>query len=217
MSDSRRFGGVCLIAASISFFLAWLLMPMPGTTDVAYILENVAKTTDRVWLSVAIQLVSSALFVPGILAFVTTEELRGSRQGFAAASLAGVGATGLAADAIYHLLAYEMVQPGIPRDAMIPLMTRFQREDLVFVAPQLVALLLGLAGMSLVASRSGVVSRANPMLHAFALGIALAGGALVAALGAGRRGVALAVLAAFSTAVAGLGAALARSAGERTP
>ena len=62
--------------------------------------------------------------------------------------MAGIGATGFAADAIYHLLAYEMVQPGIERAAMVPLMARFQSADLVFVAPQLLALLLGLGLVS---------------------------------------------------------------------
>lgn len=148
--------------------------------------------------------------MPGLLAFVSAEELRGSRLGFAAASLAGIGATGLAADAIYHLLAYEMVQPGTPREAMLPLMTRFQSADLVFVAPQLVALLLGLGLVSLAASRAGLVSRANPLLHLLALALAVVGGVVANAAGQGRRLVALGVLGLFSFAVAGVGAALAR-------
>ena len=204
-------GGACLSAAAISFWLAWFLMPMPGTTDVAFILTQVGATPERVWLSVAVQMLSSALFVPGLLAFVVAVARRGSRLGFVAASLAGIGATGFAADAIYHLLAYEMVQPGVARDAMIPLMARFQSADLVFVAPQLLALLLGLGLVSLEASRAGLVPRANPRLHLGALGLAVVGGVVANATGQGRRPLALTVLALFSLAVAWVGVGLARS------
>ena len=217
MQDSRSVGGICLAAAALAFWLAWFLMPMPGTTDVAFILAQVGATPERVWLSVALQLVSSALFVPGLLAFAVSTEPRSPRLGFAAASLAGIGATGFAADAIYHLLAYEMVQPGIERAAMIPLMARFQSADLVFVAPQLVALLVGLALVSLAAARAGLVPRANPRLHLAALGLAVVGGAFANATGQGRRVVALCVLALFSLAVAWVGVALARPGAEARP
>ena len=103
-----------------------------------------------------------------------------------------------------------MVQPGIARAAMIPLMTRFQSADLVFVAPQLLALLVGLGLVSLAASRAGLVPRANPRLHVLALALAVVGFAVANAIGQGRRLVALCVLGLFSFAVAGVGAALAR-------
>lgn len=214
VTDSRRIGGWCLVGAALSFWLSWLLMPMPGTTDVAFIFEQVGATPERVFASVAAQMISSALLVPGLLAFVGVPELRGSALGFASASLAGIGATGFAADAIYHLLAYEMVRPGISREAMVPVMARFQAEDLVFVAPQLLALLLGLGLVSLAAARAGLVPRANPRLHLAALALALGGGLAVGALGQGRRLVALGVLALFSLAVAWVGVALARGAPE---
>jgi hypothetical protein len=185
-------------------------MPMPGTTDVAFILEQVAATQDRVWLSVAVQVVSAALFVPPLLVLARAERVGDSALGFAALSLSGVGATGLAADAIYHLLAYEMVLPGIDRAAMVPVMARFQAQDLVFVAPQLLALLLGLALLAFVAARAGVVSRAAPRLQLAALGLALAGAPLVRLTGGGRGALALGVLALFSLSIAWLGAALLR-------
>ena len=215
MRDVQSLGGACLVAAAFSFWLAWFLMPMPGTTDVAFILEQVAATPERVGLSIAVQLVSSALFVPGLLAFVQACGLRESRLGFAAASLAGIGATGFAADAIYHLLAWEMVQPGVARDAMLPLMARFQSADLVFIAPQLLALAIGLGLLSLAASRAGLVPRANPRLHLAALALAIVGGAVANATGQGRRAVALTVLALFSLAVAWIGVGLARGRAER--
>lgn len=186
-------------------------MPMPGTTDVAFILEQVTATPDRVWLSVAVQMLSSALFVPGLLALARERGVGDSTAGFAALSLAGIGVTGLAADAIYHLLAYEMVRPGIDRAAMVPVMARFQAQDLGFVAPQLVALLLALAALSWICARAGLVGRVAPRLQLAALALALLGGAAVRVSGgSGRRAVALGVLALFSLSIAWLGAALAR-------
>lgn len=108
-------------------------MPLPGTTDAAFILEQVGATRERVFWSVAFQLISSALFVPGLLGLISVSDLRGSGRGFAATSLVGIGATGLAADAIYPLVAYEMSLPGVTRSAMLPVMER------LFVAPQLLA------------------------------------------------------------------------------
>jgi hypothetical protein len=94
---------------------------------------------------------------------------------------------------------------------MIPVMARFQAQDLVFVAPTLLALLVGLAWLAFVAARAGLVSRASPRLQLAGLALALAGAAFVRASGgAGRRVVALGVLALFSLSIAWLGAALAR-------
>ncbi|MGH2897081.1 MAG: hypothetical protein ACRDMZ_00280 [Solirubrobacteraceae bacterium] len=212
--DPRRFGGVCLVGAAVTFWLTWFLMPMPGTTDVVFILAQVGATPERVWWSVAAQLVSSALFVPGLLAFAAAPELRGSPLAFVSASLAGIGATGFAADAIYHLLAYEMTRPEIARDAMVPVMTRFQSQDLVFVAPQLLLLLLGFLLLSVCAARARLVPRTNPGLYLAALVLALGGGLLAGAIPQGRRAVALGVLALISLSVSWVGVALARGASE---
>ncbi|MFI5315810.1 MAG: hypothetical protein ACHQ6T_08920 [Myxococcota bacterium] len=211
MGSTSRIAGACLVAAGISFWLAWFLMPLPGTTDAAFILEQVGATPERVWWSVALQLISSALFVPGLLGLALDPKLRASAAAFAAASLAGVGVTGLAADAIYHLAAYEMSRPGVARDAMLPVMARFQSADLAFVAPQLLALVAGIAWLAVSAARAGAVSRRAPRLLALALGVAIAGGAAARAFGGGRRGVALSALALFSLAVVQLGAALQRA------
>jgi hypothetical protein len=212
MSSIARAAGACWVGAAISFWLAWFLMPLPGTTDAAFILEQVAATPERVFWSVALQLISAALFVPGLLGLVSVSALRGSRGAFVAAALVGIGATGLAADAIYHLLAYEMSLPGVTREAMLPVMQRFQSTDLVFVAPQLLALLGGVGLLAWRGARAGAVSHWAPRLFVTALAVAAAGGAAVrAAGGAGRRALALSVLALFSLAVAELGASLWRA------
>lgn len=211
MDRIGRAAGACLVAAGISFWLAWFLMPLPGTTDPAFILEAVGATPASVWWSVAVQLLCSALLVPGALGVARAEPLCRSGAAFAAASLVGIGATGFAADAIYHLLAYEMTLPGVAREAMLPVMARFQSADLAFIVPQLVALIAGVAWLAALSARAGVTTRLAPRLLWIALGIAVVGGVAARAAGDGRRAVALGALAAFSLAIAELGRGLMRA------
>jgi hypothetical protein len=202
---------VSWIAAAITFWLAWFLMPLPGTADAAFILEQVGASSRSVWWSVVFQLVSSALFVPALLGLVMDSRVRESVAGFAGATIFGVGVTGLAADAIYHLVAYEMSLPGVSRDAMLPVMERLQSADLAFVAPQLLALFAGTGALAWSAARAGAASRWAPRLVGLALALAVAGGIAVRALGSGRRALALAVLGLFSLALAELGRGVSRA------
>jgi len=211
MGSVARFAGFCWLGAAVAFWLAWFLMPLPGTTDAAFILEQVGAARVQVYWSVALQLVSSALFVPALLGLTSLTPLRDSRPGFVAAALVGVGVTGFAADAIYHLLAYEMSLPGVAREAMLPVMERFQSADLVFVAPQLLFLLGGVGFLGWVAARAGAASPRLPRVLAGALALLVVGGVAVRALGTGRRELALAVLALFSVAVNQLGWGLRRA------
>src|SRR5262245_64328458 len=120
MDRIGRAAGACLVAGGISFWLAWFLMPLPGTTDPAFILEQVGAVPERVWWSVAVQLLCSALLVPGVLGLALVEPLRRSGAAFAGASLVGIGDTGFASDALYHLPAYGMTLPGVARHATLP-------------------------------------------------------------------------------------------------
>jgi len=206
-----RVAAACLVGAALAFWLAWFLMPLPGTTDTAFILEQVGATRERVFWSVTAQMLSSALFVPGLLGLVAGTRLRGSSGAFAAATLVGIGATGLAADAIYHLLAFEMTAPGVTREAMLPVMDRFQSADLAFVMPQLLALLAGVGALAWVSARAGVAPRRAPLWCGLAVAAALAGAAAVRAAGLPRRVVAMTVLGLFSLAIAELGASLWRA------
>ena len=117
MGWGSRLAGACLIASGVTFWVAWYLMPLPGTTDPAVILEAVAAARANVYGSVGVQMLCSALLIPGALGVGLADPLRRSGAAFAAASLVGIGATGFAADAIYHLLAFEMTLPGVARDA----------------------------------------------------------------------------------------------------
>jgi hypothetical protein len=211
MGRVQRVAGACLVAAGIAFWLAWFLMPLPGTADPAFILQEVGAAADSVFASVAVQMVCCAAFVPGLLGLARAPDLRDSGAAFAGASLAGIGVTGFAADAIYHLVAFEMTRPGVARDAMLPVMVRLQSGDLAFIAPQLLALVVGVAVLAVVAARAGLAPRRVPRELLAALAVAVIGAAIVRAAGAGRRAVALAVLGLFSLAIAELGAALARA------
>src|SRR5512139_3459302 len=81
VTSNSRIGGVCLVGAALTFWLAWFLMPMPGTTDVAFILEQVAATPERVWLWVGVQILSAALFIPGLLALARVSGIGDSSLG----------------------------------------------------------------------------------------------------------------------------------------
>jgi hypothetical protein len=53
------FAGVCLVAAAVLFWAAWVLMPGIGLTDAAQILDLVAVRRSDVRLSAIFQLASA--------------------------------------------------------------------------------------------------------------------------------------------------------------
>src|SRR5215471_16144471 len=65
-----RNAGLLLIAAAVLFWLSWWLMPGVGVTDAAQIFELVASKRSSVMLSVVVQLLSSALYVPALLGII---------------------------------------------------------------------------------------------------------------------------------------------------
>jgi hypothetical protein len=150
-------------------------MPGVGVTDAAKILTLVSAQPGRVLGSSLLQLLSAALFalaVPGL-----TRRFPNAKNSWMSAgtALLAVGVSGDAADAIYHQLAYEMVRPGIDQTAMLPVMQRMQSVDLRFIAPMILAFLLGCAALAIGAAKERLVPRANPLLYALAIGVALVG------------------------------------------
>src|SRR5262249_44619071 len=59
-----RKAGLLLIAAAALFWLSWGLMPGAGVTRAAPIFDPVANKGASVMLSIVVQLISSALYVP---------------------------------------------------------------------------------------------------------------------------------------------------------
>jgi hypothetical protein len=132
-----------LSSAALLFLAAWALMPGVGITDAADILQRVGAQRAQVKLSVSLQLLSAALYVPGLLALALRAHAERSRGLLAGAALLLVGAAGSAADSVFHWLAVEMTAPGVERAAMLPVMARMQGPALVAVAPLIASFFLG--------------------------------------------------------------------------
>jgi hypothetical protein len=139
---SPRVTGTNLAAAALFFWLAWWRMPAVGITDTREIFEQVAAHRGAVSASARIQLISTLLYVAacvGVLRLPQAE--RPAVRGGAAMLL--LGAAGSTADAVIHLLAYEMTAPGVDRAAMIPVMERRQGPNLALLGPLIAAFFLG--------------------------------------------------------------------------
>jgi hypothetical protein len=207
---SQRFAGAALVLAAALFWLAWLLMPGVGITDAAGILELVGQHAARVRASVAAQLVSAALYAPALVGIVAIRRLRRVLAVRIGAILLAIGAMGSAADAVFHLLAAEMVAPGVDRAAMLPVMARMQGAGLLYIAPLILCFFAGSALLALGFARAGAAPRACAWLLAAALVLAVVGGPLASGNPDAARAVGLAVLGLVSASQAWLGLALGR-------
>lgn len=200
--------GWLLAGAAAAFWIGWLLMPGVGVTDAARIFELVGAARGQVLLSSAIHLLAAALLALAIPGLARLASPRGGRALSLAAPLLALGACGIAVDAVYHLLAFEMTADDAPREALLPVMQHMQTRDGLFVLPFVLAFFLGAGALAGGASRAGWVSRWNPRLHGAAVAVAVLGGLLLGPRGGGRA-VGLAVLALVSASLAWVGIALA--------
>lgn len=204
-----RSAGVCLILASASFWVAWVLMPGVGVTDAALILSLVGAHRESVLASVVLQLLSAALYAPGALGIAYSLESAPSRLLRVGATLLVMGAMGSAADAIFHLVAYEMTAPGLEPSVFLKVLAQLQGPDLALLLPLLAAFFLGHALLLTALRKRGRLQRAGARLL-FAAPFFLALG--VPAIHAGllsRRAVGLAVLFAVAGSLALVGGAMA--------
>jgi hypothetical protein len=193
---SPRAAGGWLVAAALLFWLAWALMPAVGTTDTRQIFDHVAARAPSVRASVILQLVSATCYAPALVGIARSPEAEGRRSVALGATFLLIGAMGSAADAVLHLLAVEMVAPGIDRAAMVPVMERMQGPNLALLGPLLAAFFAGSIALAVGGVRAGVVPRWNPWLFALALpALALGGGlALLACVSASQAGIGVALL-----------------------
>jgi len=196
------------VVAAALFWLSWLLMPGVGITDAGRILDLVGQHSVRVRASVVAQLFSAACYAPALVGIVATRRLRRQRAIRTGAILLSIGAMGSAADAVFHLLAVEMVGAGIDRAAVLPVMARMQGAGLLYIAPMIAAFFVGSGVLALGFARAGVVPRANPFLLVLAAALAVIGGSLAAGNPATARAVGLAVLGLVSASQAWLGLGL---------
>ena len=128
----QQSAGAFLVAASAMFWLSWMLMPGVGvSTDAATIFALVgANRSQRSYrASVVLQLAAASGVRTGghhRRSRPPTRNLPIPAQSGSVASSLRSGAMGSAADAIFHLVAYEMTGPGVASGAMVPVMTRLQ-------------------------------------------------------------------------------------------
>jgi hypothetical protein len=207
--------GAWLVAASLLFWIAWVLMPGVGVTDAQQILTLVSQQRPEVRLSAILQLISAACYAPALVGVAELGQKWNRSAIGVGAILLLIGAMGSAADAMLHLLAYEMTAPNTTPSQLIPVMARMQGPDLVLLAPMLVSYFAGSVVLAIGFARAGATSMWNPTLFIVALAVALVGSRLFGAEPGGQRIVGLAILGLISFSQAWLGIALWKSPGER--
>jgi hypothetical protein len=206
-----RNAALLLIAASVLFWLSWLLMPGVGVTDAAQIVNLVSHQRSSVLASVVTQLLSAALYVPALLGIGTAASgtsTPGVRWG---AGLLLIGAMGCAIDAVFHLLAYAMTMPGLETGSLLRVMAFMQGPGLRLVGPFIGSFFVGGPLLSVTFAKKRTVSNTSIRIYLVALGIAIVGGVAASTGSLSARAVGLAVLGAISIAQACLGVELFRA------
>jgi hypothetical protein len=207
--------GVWLVVASVAFWLSWALMPGVGVTDTATILATVGRQRPMVLASVLLQLASAVAYAPGIVTLLVAPPSPTSRGIRTGCALLLVGAMGSAADAIFHLVAYEMTAPGIPPEAVAPVMRKLQGPDLGLLLPFVVAFFAGHA-ILVPALRTRVPRARHATFVLLAAPVILVAGVPMVRLGlVPGRIVGLGFLAAVAGSLATIGASLALEKGAR--
>jgi hypothetical protein len=150
---------ITLILAAATFWISWLLMPDPGTTDTPHILAIVKESRGQVLASVLIQIVSSCLYIVALFSLAQVTQ-RQSRLTLIGSILFGIGVLGLCADAFFHLLAYFMTDDSvtIQRD-VVQVMDFMQTTGVVILIPILLPFFIGGLIISLGLARQGNVGR----------------------------------------------------------
>jgi hypothetical protein len=207
---SRRIGGLLFIVAAASFWVSWLLMPGVGVTDPAMIFHLVSSQRSSVLSSVVVQLLSAALYVPALLGISTAgnrESDPGVRWG---TGLLLLGAMGSAIDAVFHLLAYAMTEPGLESGSLLQVMAFMQGPGLRLVAPFIASFFVGSVFLSVVLARKRAISKVSLYIYAMLLVVLVCGVGAISIGIVSARTVGLSVLAVVSIAQACLGLELYR-------
>jgi hypothetical protein len=177
-------------------------MPGVGVTDTAMIFALVGAHRSSVFASVVLQLSSAAAYAPAAVGLTSATARARERAG---AVLLLVGAMGSAADAIFHLVAYEMTGPGVPLDVVAPVMRRLQGPDLALLLPFVVAFFAGHVLIVMASRTRGPLARASSRVLLLAPVVVAIGAVLVRAGLVEGRVVGLSLLAALSGSLALVG------------
>src|SRR5262245_15138549 len=112
MNSQANYSGYLLALAGTTFWFSWYLMPSPGTTEAADLLNVVKHARESVYYSSIIQIVSSVFYLAALflLAHLYGAEKKITLFGII---LFGIGVMGMCADAVFHLLAYYLTDETV--------------------------------------------------------------------------------------------------------
>jgi hypothetical protein len=189
---------VSLALGAVLLWAAWALMPDAATNDAGHILTAVGSARVGVRASAILQLAGAALLIAGL----AVEAGDGRTRAGVIAML--IGSAGMAADAVYHQLAFEMTAPGVARDAVLPVMAKMQTDELRPLIPMLLLFPLGAVMLGIQRRRGGVGSPSTARLLIAPAIIVPLGVVCRVAFGLPGRVVALTVLGAICAGLIGV-------------
>ena len=166
--------GYLLIAAAIAFWVSWFLMPDPGTTDTAHILQIVKASRISVFFSVIIQIMSAVLYLVALLFIARTGS---NSRTMAGLILFGIGVLGLCSDAFFHLLAYFMTDDSVTvQQDVVRVMEFMQTKGVAFLIPLLLPFFVGSILLAMGLNKQAIISKRAVFIFASGLiaGIAAA-------------------------------------------
>lgn len=173
MNKKTILAGYLFSLAAITFWISWYLMPDPGTTDTLHILKIVKEQRTSVFNSVAVQIISSLLYLTALF-LLLQKGFDKKKINLGGVILLGIGAMGLCADAFFHLLAYYMTDASVTiQQDIVTVMNFMQTDALVFLVPLLLPLFFGSLALSINLSRQQIISKTSAWIIgiAFIIGI----------------------------------------------
>jgi len=165
-------GGI-LILASLGFFISWLLMPDPGTTNTRHILSIVKQSRASVMASIIIQIMTSVLYLIALFQLAGTS-FRRKKSAMAGIILLAIGVLGLCADAFFHLLAYFMTDDSVTLEQdVVTVMGFMQTKGVAFLLPILLPFFVGSLVLAIVLNKRTLITKTSwfTITAAFGLGI----------------------------------------------
>jgi len=165
--------GSILMLASLGFFISWLLMPDPGTTNTHHILSIVKQSRASVMASIIIQIITSVLYLIALFQLAGIS-FRQKRSTLAGIILMAIGVLGLCADAFFHLLAYFMTDDSVTLEQdVVTVMDFMQTTGVAFLLPILLPFFVGSLVLAIALNKGAMITKTSWLMitAAFSLGI----------------------------------------------
>jgi hypothetical protein len=175
-NKTRIFAGGLIICAAIGFFISWMLMPDPGTTNTVHILGLVKQSRSQVMCSVVIQIITCVLYIVALF-LVTQISFPIRKVSLLGICLIGVGILGLCSDAFFHLLAWFMTDDSVTTQKDVVRVMEFMQSDgLRFLIPLLLPFFIGGLILGVGLTQQKVISKISALVTsaAFLAGILMA-------------------------------------------